>query len=296
MAVATGTTLSASLTGIVDDIRVRAYEYQAQNGVMKKLVTPVGVGQSGNKVTEPYFDPTSRTGTAATEGTEITQFTSYLPTTREYTETEWAEATRITYDDIEDGRESIREYHARMHGLVHAKKVELKCTAVFGSFTTNTITGTSTSGLTYAVIMKAKAKIKGQSEAFNPPFNLVVNDNIWYFTEQSLTQNANYGVLGSMGDKLLDSYYAGNIGNDVKCFYSNLGLPVTGLTATAAKVQTCGLFVKDAIGLYMPRDFMLETDKVIRLRSHELISTHRAGARVRVEKGGCKITAYGYLA
>lgn len=287
MAVATGVTLSASLTGIVDDIRVRAYKFMAHKGVMKGLVTPVGVGQKGSSVTEPYWDPTSRTGTGATEGEKFTAFTSYKPTTRSYTETEWAEGTILTYDDVEDAKESVRDEHSRMHGLVHAKKVESKCTAVFASFTTNTITATnSTNGLNYAKVRAAVSKIKAQSQAFDGPFNLVVNDYVYYYTQKSLTQNTNYGPLGSLGDKLLDAYYAGNLGNDVRVFYSNLGI-------TAATSTTCGLFTKDAIGLFMPRDFLLKVDEDIELRGYKLVSTHRAGARVRLEKAGVKITAYG---
>lgn len=292
MAVATGVTLSASLTGIVDDIRVRAHKFMAHKGVMKALVTPVGVGQKGKSVTEPYWDPTSRTGTGATEGQLFTQFSSYVPTTRSYTETEWAEGTILTYDDVEDGKESVRDEHARMHGLVHAKKIEQKLTAVFASFTTNTITATASTGLTYAKVRAAVTKVKSQSQAFDGPFNLVVNDNVYSYTQANLTQNSNYGPLGSLGNKLLDAYYAGNIGNDVRVFYSNLGIPVP-TTATLQKATVCGLFTKDAIGLFMPRDFLLKVDENIKLRGYELVSTHRAGARVRLEKAGVKITAYG---
>ena len=284
--VATGTTLSASLTGIVDDIRVRAYKYMAQAGVCKALVTPVGVGAKGRSVTEPYWDPTSRNGTAATEGTKFTAFTSYVNTTRSYTETEWAEGTIITYDDVEDGKESVRDEHARAHSLVHAKKVEKKIVATFASFTTNAVVATSTSGLTYAKIQAAKTKIKSQAQAFDGPFSLVVNGPVYYYTQNNLTQNSNYGPLGSLGDKLLDSYYAGSIGNDVRVFYSDLGI-------TSATNTVCAMFEKGAIGLFMPRPFQLEVDKDIELRGYKLVSTHRAGARVRLEKAGCKITAYG---
>lgn len=286
MAVATGVTLSGSLTGIVGDIRVRAFKYMAQAGVMKGLVTPVGVGEKGSSVTEPYWDPTGRNGTAATEGELVTAFTSYTSTTRSYTETEWAEATRLTYDDVEDGRESVRDEHARMHGLVHAKKIDKKCVATFASFTTNTITATSTSGLTYAKVRAAVTRVKAQAQAFDGPFNLVVNDPVYYYTQNSLTQNTNYGPLGSLGDKLLDSYYAGNLGNDVRVFYDNLGI-------TSATTTICGLFTKEAIGLFLPRPFMLKVDENIKLRGYELVSTHRAGARVRLEKAGVKVSAYG---
>lgn len=294
MAVATGTTLSASLTGIVDDIKVRAFKYMAHTGPMKGLVTAVGVGAKGSSVTEPYFDPTSRTGTAASEGVKFTAFTSYVPTTRSYTETEWAEGTILTYDDIEDAKESMRDEHARAHAMVHAKKVDKKCTTVFASFTTNTVTATSTSGLTYAKIRAAVTKIKAQTQMFDGPFSLVVPDTVYYYTHNNLTQNSNYGVLGSLGDKLLDNYYAGNIGNDVKVFVDNLG--ITNGTASTGTNTVCGLFTKEAIGLFMPRPFLLKTDEDIELRGYKLVSTHRAGARVRLEKAGCKITAYGIAA
>lgn len=294
MAVATGTTLSASLTGIVDDIKTRAYKYMQHKGVMKALVTPVGLGAKGSSVTEPYWDPTARNGTAATEGTKFTAFTSYLPTTRSYVETEWAEGTILTYDDVEDGKESVRDEQSRMHGLVHAKKVEKKCTDVFASFSTNAVIATATTGLTYAKIRAAVGKIKAQAQAFDGPFNLVVNDNVFYYTHTNLTQNSNYGPLGSLGDNLLDAYYAGNIGNDVRVFYSNLGIS-NGSTTTGTNT-VCGLFTKEAIGLFMPRDFMLKVDEDIELRGYKLVSTHRAGARVRLEKAGCKITTYGISA
>jgi len=286
MAVATGVTLSGSLAGIVNDIRVRSYKYMAQTGVMKKLVTEVGKGQKGSSVTEPYWDPTARAGTAGTEGERFSAFTSYKSSTQSFTETEWVEGTRLTYDDVEDASESVRDEHARMHGLVHAKKIEQKLCAVFASFSTNAITATSTSGMTYGKIMAARAKVVSQAQAFTGPFSLVVNDNVWYYTQADLTQNSNYGPRGSLGDKLLDRYYAGNIGPDIRTFISNLGI-------TAATNTVCGLFIKDAIGLFIPRPFMLKVDEDIKLRGYELVSSHRAGARRRLEKAGCKITAYG---
>jgi hypothetical protein len=297
MAVATGTTLSGSLAGIVTDIRVKSYKYFAHTGVMRQLVTPVGVGEKGNSVTEPFWDPTARTGIALNEGERISKssYSSYISTTQSYTADEYGHPTILTYNDIDFARESTRDEQSRMHGIVHAKKIEQRCTAVFASFTTNAITATSTNGLTYADVMRAKAKIKSRAQAFEGPFNLVVNDAIWFYTQKSLTQNVNYGPLGTLGDKILDTYYAGSIGNDVRVFMSNLGIPYEGLTSTQAKAQVCGLFIKDSIGLFMPRDFTLKTQEDIELRGYLLVSTHVAGARRRLEKSGAKITAYGWL-
>ena len=285
MAVATGMTLSGSLTGIVNDIRTRSYKYLVAEGVTKKLVTPVGVGQKGNKVTIPLWDPTARAGTAATEGTDFTGFTSYNSSTREYTSTEWIHGTRLSYNDFEDASESVRDEHARMHGIVHGKKIEKKICATFASFTTNTITATSTSGLTVAKLAAAKALVEGAANTFAGDPSLIVTPNVWYRLFSNLTQNANYGVQGSLGDRVLDAYYQGRV-LDTPVFLTKTGI-------TAATSVTCGLFYKDAIGLFMPRDFQLEQEKNISLRGYELVSTHRAGARVHIESAGVKITTLG---
>lgn len=285
MAVATGMTLSGSLTGIVNDIRTRAYKYEVAEGVCKKLVTPVGIGANGFKVTEPLWDPTSRAGTAATEGTDFTGFTSYNNSTREYTATEWIHGTRLSYNDMEDASESVRDEQARMHGIVHGKKIEKKLAACFASFSTNAITATSSSGLTVAKLAAAKALVEGQENTFTGDPSLVITPNVWYRLFANLTQNANYGVQGSLGDKTLDKYYQGRV-LDVPVYLTKTGI------ATATTVS-CGLFYKEAIALFMPRDFQLETEKNISLRGYELVSTHRAGARTRIEKAGVKISTLG---
>lgn len=278
-------TLSGSLAGIVNDIRTRSYKYMVAEGVAKKLVTPVGVGSKGDEVTIPLWDPTSRAGTAATEGTDFTGFTSYTSTTRTYTAAEWVHGTRLSYNDFEDASESVRDEQARMHGIVHGKKLEQKICGTFASFSTNAITATSTSGLTVAKLAAAKALVEGAANTFAGSPNLVITPNVWYRLFSNLTQNANYGVQGSLGDRVLDTYYQGKV-LDVPVYLTKTGI-------TAATSVTCGLFYKDAIGLFMPRDFLLEQEKNISLRGYELVSTHRAGARVHIEKAGVKIATLG---
>lgn len=282
---ATGVTLSGSLSGIVKDIRTRAYKYMMHDGVCKALVTPVGVGQKGNKVTEPYWDPTARAGTAATEGTDFTGFTSYVSSTREYTAAEWIHGTLLTYNDYEDASESVRDEHGRMHGLVHGKKLEQKICSTFASFG-NSITATATGGLTIAKIAAAKTLVVGETQAFTGPYNLVLTPNVHYRFWNGLTNVSNVGVLGSLGDRLLDNYYQGTVLGDVRCFITQTGI-------TTATTVNCGLFVKPAVALFMPRDFDLRTEENISLRAYELVSTHRAGARVRLANGGCKIATLG---
>jgi hypothetical protein len=283
MAVATGVTLSGSLTGIVRDIYTRAYKYKVDEGVCKALVTPVGVGQKGPKVVVPLWNPTTRTGTAATEGERFTAFTSYLSTTREYVETEWAEGTILTYDDFEDASESVRDEHGRMHGIVHGKKIEKKIAATFASFT-KAITATSASGLTVAKFAAAIALQGGDSNTFGDPA-AVLTPNVWYRLQQALTNNTNYGVLGDLGNSVLNKYYQGTV-MSVPVYLTKTGI-------TAATSVTCAMFSKEAIGLFMPRDFTLKTQEEVDLRGYKLVSTHRAGARVHIVSAGVKITTLG---
>jgi hypothetical protein len=284
MAVATGVNLTASLTGIVDDIRVRSYKYIGQEGVFKALVTPIGEGAPGYAVTEPYWDPTvaGQAVTVASEGVDFTAFTSYVPSTRTYTATEQIKGTLLTDRNIKEAKESIRDEQARMHSYVHAHALEVKCAAVCASFT-STLTATGTAGLTIAKTAIAKATLEDKVTSFPGPYSLVVDaaGSLQLFT--SLTNVSNVGVLGTLGDKTLDKYHVNTVLGDINVFQSN------GFATSATSYHLCGLFVKQAIGLFVPEDFSLKTQENISLRAVELVSTMRAGARVRLAAAGVTI-------
>ena len=292
MAVATGVTLSASLAGVVQSIRLKSFEYIGQNTPLKGTVHPVGVGQNGSTVVEPEWDYTGRSVTAGlTEGQKFVDYTSYVSATRTYTSTEDGHATILTYNDVEDASESVRSRHAEAHGFVHAKRIEAKIAAVCASFTGGTaITATSaTTGMQIYDIAKAKAGLTSQAQGFHGPFFLPINGAMEYNLFKNLTNVSSVGVLGSLGDRTLEKYTLGTLLGDVNVVLSNLGI-----TGTATQTAyTTGLYVKDAIGFFMPRPFLLKDQEDIELRGTKLISTHRAGARVRQPKGGVKITARG---
>lgn len=282
MAVTTGINLNASLTGIVDSIRVKSYKYLGHEGVFKKLVTPIGVGQNGSSVVEPYFDPTGRSVTTASEGVDYTGFSTYVPTTRTYTATESIHGTLLTYDNIEDSRESFRDEQARMHGFVHAKNIEAKCAAVCASFTSQ-IAATATAGLAVSNIAVAKATLEDKTQAFGGPFNLVVDPAGSLQLFKNLTNVSSVGVLGSLGDETLDKYHVNTVLGDVNVFQSN------GFATVATSYRVLGLFLKEAIGLWVPRDYKFATQENISLRATELVSTMRSGARVRLAAAGVGI-------
>lgn len=282
MAVTTGITLNASLSGIVDDIRMRSYDYLGKTGVCKKLVTAIGVGSSGSSVTEPYFDPTGESVGTASEGVDYTTFATYVPTKRTYTATESIKATFITDENVEDSRESYRDDQAIMHSYVHAKALELQITACFASFTSQ-INATATGGLTIAKLALAKATLRDKVQEFSGPYNYVGDEaaNLQLFN--TLTSVSNVGVLGSLGDSLLDKYHTNTLLGDINCYTSGHW------NVTATSYHITGLFTKQAIGLWVPRDFRMKTQENISLRATELVSTMRSGARVRLAPAGVGI-------
>ena len=278
-------TLSGSLTGIVNTIRPKSYRYFAHEGVIKNLVTEVGKGAKGSSVVEPYLDPTARSGTAATEGTDFTAFTSYVSTTRTYTATEWAEGTILSYNDVEDAQESMMDAHAQAHGIVHGVKLEKKIAAVFASFTSNYVSASNSTSLGIDNIAAAKALLEGQTAYFAGPYNLAMHPYPMLRLWNGLANNTTYGVQGKTGDEFLDKYHVGTILGDVRLFQSN--------GQTAAATMNAALFVKEAIGLFMPRDYTFKTEENISYRGWELVSTHRAGARVRLTAAGVRIMCSG---
>lgn len=281
MPVTTGVVLNASLVGIVDDIRKKSYKYLGQKMVLVPTITPIGIGAKGSSVTEPYFDPTSLSVTTASEGVDFASFSTHKPTTRSYTATESVFATYLTYDNVEDATESYRDEQARAHAYVHAKNVEAKIAACFASFTSS-ITAT-TSGMTVEKVAVAKETLANKAQMFDGPFTLAVPAAGELDIFQNLTNVSNVGVLGSLGDKVLST-------GSIPVILGDVAVRRTGGITVSATNCTCGLYIKDAIGLWVPRDYKFVTEENATLRAHELVSSMRSGARVRLAAAGVKMT------
>lgn len=279
-----GVTVTTSLPGVVNDIRLRAYREIAATGVMKSLVHKFE--GTGLYVTEPYFDKTAYAGTAGTEGTALTatEMTELTTTRRVYDSAEWVFYTHETDKSMNEASEGVRSFHAEAHGFAHAKKLELKCLATFASFT-NTITATSTSGLTWAKVAAGRVLLEGGVSPAPKPYSLVVSPNAWYYFTVGQTTNSNYGPTGTLADSLQQKYRIGSIVGGIDVYES-------AFITTAASKATCGLFSKDAIGLYVPQDFKMEAQHEVLKRGYDIVSTLDAGARVRRPAHGVKMTLY----
>lgn len=281
-----GETLSGSLDLVVDDIRGGSYHYLVHTGVMKTLVTPVGVNESGDYYLEAFWDPTGMTATHLHEGEDFTARQSYINATRGFSSTEWGVYTYITDNVKEDARESVTDEHSRAHGITHAKYLEKKLVAQFASFTGAALTATGTTGLDLGHIAAGKVIMQGVEKDPGAGLNFVDHPFAWHYFVKNMTNNSNYGTRGPLGNSVQERYWQASLLGDVTVFYSNY-IP---LIATSTNRRYAGMFVKDTIGLFMPRDYRLESQRFITERSTKLVSTMRYGARCRIPAFGIKYT------
>ena len=274
-----GETLTTGLPGIVQSIRARSYSLIAKTGVMKSLVTPLS--GTGNSFVEPYFDPTQTPGTTTAlqtvaEGTDITALSSVTATRRTYTATEYQLMSFMTDKSREQSLESVKQFHAEMHGYQHAANLETRLLGTFAS-ATYSITATSSTGLTWAKVAAARALLEKQTLSAPKPYSLVISPEQFYHFAAAMTGNANYGPVGTLADKIQQEYAVASLVGGVNVFQTSY------FTASSG-YQTAGMFAKPAIGLFIPNgsDYSIESQRDASKRGDELVSTFNFGARIRI--------------
>lgn len=278
-------TLTTNLPGIVNSIREKSFAYITQEGVMKKLVHRVG--GVGNSVEEPYFDKTATDGVStATEGTDFSTIRQLSTTRRTYTASEFAMLTFLTDQSVRMSVESVKEMHSQAHGFEQAYNLETKLLATFASFTT-TVTATATTGLTWAKVAAARTRLEDIQKSAPKPYNLVLSPDAFYYFAANMVGSSNYYVQnGSLSDEIQRKYSVAQLVGGVNVYQTSY------LTATSN--QTCGLFSRESIALFVPNDsdYKVEAQRDASKRGNELISTFTFGARVRVPSYGIKMSVY----
>lgn len=284
-----GETLSASLPLVIDDIRGGSFHYLVHTGVMKTTVTPVGVNEHGDYYVESFWDPTGMTATKLTEGVDFTTRQKYINATRGFGSDEWGTYTYISDNVKEDARESVVDEHSRAHGITHAKWLEKKLVAQFGSFTGGALTASSATGLALGHIAAGKVILQGTEKDPGTGLYFVDHPFAWHWFVKNMTNNTNYGVQGDLGNTIQARYWQATLLGDVTVFYSNY-IPTIATSAGALTRRLAGMYVKDTIGLFMPREYRLESQRFITERATKLVSTMRYGARCRIPAFGIKYT------
>lgn len=284
-----GISVSASLGFIVRPMYLPAYDLQYSGFAMRHLVKQVGQGQKGNQVNISYWNPNTTGVSTLTEGTDITATTSLFNATTSFGATEFGFRTIYTYQDLERANDDIPAEHARQHGMQHGKKLETKLLAQLANLV-GTLTATSTTGVTLGTLAKAKTKLEAKTTEVGGPYYYVTHPYAWLTTFNSETQNSNFGVRGDVGNDILNKFVVTTLLGDIQVYQSNHF--TISSSQTAGYPVRCGMFVKDAIGLWIERDFTMKSQEDISLRGHEIVSTTKNGCKAVHSDHGVQIVAY----
>ena len=274
--------------GIVREIYGPAYKMLYENGLLRHLAKELGKGVKGNMAKFEYFNP----NTVATAASLLTEANDFATTTA------LANASAIVYasefgirTDITDRlRESsafgFKEEAARQHGISVARRLELNMLGAMSSgFTTGTITGTSSGGFGIKKYMAAKTNLDAKLLSVPGRKHVVVHPYNWYYTAASTFSTTYASTLGDLGNDVLKKFYVRTLFGDVDVYTSNY---ITSATST-----TCYMWVTDAIGVWVPRDFRLEAQRDASARADELVSTMVAGGKVLISSYGKRLQQYG---
>lgn len=285
---ATTTSLSGSYPVLIADIRDKSYKIQYEDFPCQHLVKKIGGAAKGNAVNWPYWDPTNTSqASELTEGTAISSTTTYINASVYLVASEFGTLSYITDNIGEDERSTgeITDWHSNQHGVACGMAVDNKLIAHFTNFSGNTVTATSTSGYTIAHVMNGYVQLTEAVTRMPRPINLVVANRAEYYFGVSNVNNANYGVRGSLGEKVLNKFHAGTLFGEVRVFTDPQ-------IAVSSSVAIGAMFCKDAIGLWRPRKFRIKRDYDVKLRADVLVSSTRAGSAELVDVFGCKFSAY----
>ena len=285
-------TVSTGFTeGVVSEIHEKAYKMLYEAGLTRHLCKPVGQGAKGDQVKVPYFNPTTFAAAASvlTEANDFTTTTALTNASVIITASEFGIGSFLTDVTRESSIVDIKEEIARQQAIGVSAKLENHILAAMGTgFVTGTVTGTnSTTGFTFSDYAKARAKLKRKILTVPGRKSAVIPEYSWYYTAVSTFSQTYASAMGSVGNKVLDQYHVQTLFGDTDVYFSNY---IADATAAVGF-----MFVRDAIGLWTPRDYKLEPQRDASARGDELISTMRAGAKVMIGAYGVRMKMYSHL-
>lgn len=282
-------TSSTFSKGILKEIYGPAYKMAFEAGVTRHLCKPLGVGQKGNMAKFEYFDPTtfSTCATSRTETTDITDTNALSNASVIVYASEFGIRTDLTDALRESSSFDFKSEAARQHGIAVGYSLEKHILNILSTgLTTGTVTGTnSTNGFTIAHYMAAKSKLDAKTLSVPGRKHAVVGPYAWYYTAKASFSSTYAAALPTIGETVLKKFYATTLLGDIDVYLAN--------QITAATTQTGYMFVTDAVGLWIPRDLRLESERNASARADELVSTMRAGAKVLIAGYGVRLRGYG---
>lgn len=276
MAGSTTTTLNDLLPSIVAEAMFVAQERSIMRGLVKNYALAPGQGKT---VTVPIYP--KQTAVSLTEGNEFDN-TEVSTSGAVLTVNQVGLRTLVTDLAVNASASNVVADLGRLFGEAIATKMDKDLTALFGSFTTNTVGSTSTAA-TAALIFQAVAKLKA-SGVPTDGIACVLHPAVAYDLKANITNTFANPNAGDLQNEAMRMGFVGMLA----------GVPVYE-TANLADNGTSGDFVggvfhRDALGLAIMKDINIEVQRRASYLGNDVVASAMYGTGVIYEGYGVAAT------
>jgi N4-gp56 family major capsid protein len=271
----TTTTLNDLLPSIVAEALFVASERSIMRGLVKNY--SIGTAQ-GKTITVPIYP--LQTAAGLTEGTAASPADVSTDGVT-LTVSEVGLATQVTDLARLSSVSNVVSDVGRLFGEAIARKIDLDLTALFDSFSTNTV-GDGTTAVTAAQIFQAVAKLKSAGVP-STDMACVLHPAIAYDLKANITNTFANPNAGDLQNEAMRMGFLGMLAG-VPC-YETSNIANTGTTGD----YKGAVFHRDALGLAIMQDIKIESQRQALLRGDDIIATAIYGKGVVREQYGVEI-------
>ena len=277
MAGSTTTSLSDLLPQIVAEALFQANEQSIMRGLVRNY--PLGAG-AGKTVTVPVYP--NQSASTLTEGEELSNGTVSTDSAILTVETV-GKRTLLTDLVRASSTSNVVADIGRLFGEAIARKMDQDLMALFKDFTTGA--GDADTALTAATIAQAIARLRAKGVP-GEMLSCVVHPFVAYDLKANLTNTFANPSSGIIQNTAMQSGYVGSL----------FGVPVyesSNMIADASEVgdYTGAVFHRDAMGIAMIGDIMIETERRASFVGDDLVASAHYGVGILQDARGVKITA-----
>lgn len=273
--------------GVISDIEENAYKMLYDGLLVPKLGTPVAQGEKGKSCIYPYFDPTTFAAAASvlTEQNDFVNYTALTNASVILTASEIGITSFVTDIVKEDAKVDIPSEIARQQAIGVNAKYEAIAIAGLAGFTTGTTTGSNAgTGFTFKHYAAARSKLDGRILTVPGRKMAVIPTYSWFYTAKSTFSQTYASAMGPVGEEVVRRFYIDTLFGDVDVYRSNY--------VTASSNSVAHMFVREALGVWTPRDYRLEKERDASARGDEVVSTMRVSVKVLINGYGLRMVHY----
>ena len=270
---------TTSLNDLLPQMVAEAVFQASEKSIMRNLVKVYNIApQSGKSVVVPSYP--QATAYALSEGGDITA--NVISTGgATLTVSEVGMMTSVTDLARISSASDVVSDVGRLFGEAIARKIDTDLTALFASFTTNTI-GDHSTAISAASIFQAVAKLRTAGVSTDE-LSCVVHPAIAYDLKANLTNTFANPNAGMTQNDVLAAGYVGMLAGVPVYECANLAD-----TGTAGD-YTGAVFHRNALGLAMMRDIQIEVQRDASLRADEIVGTAMYATGMVYEGHGCTL-------